>query len=45
MDPHLIRFPSVLWEQAKAKAGLIPMARIVRLLLEKWVKGEIDLTK
>lgn len=32
-----------LWEQAQKKAGMRPMSAIIRRLLEKWVKGEIEL--
>ena len=43
-DKRLIfRLPSTLFEAAKAKAGITPLSAIVRRLIEKWVKGEIDL--
>lgn len=32
-----------LWEAAKAKAGLIPISVIIRLLLIKFASGEIGL--
>ena len=39
----LIRLPPDLLEQAREKAGLIPLARVIRRLLEKWINDEIDL--
>lgn len=45
MDLHHIRFPANLWQAAKEKAGEMPLAVIIRRLLERWVKGEIDLGK
>jgi hypothetical protein len=38
-----LRIDLELWEQAKTKAGLIPISVIIRLLLKKWIKGEINL--
>ncbi len=31
------------FEQLTAKAGMIPLSRIIRRLLEKWLAGEINL--
>jgi len=41
----IVRLPSELHEAVKDKAEkeLRPVAAIVRRLLEKWVKGQIDL--
>jgi predicted CopG family antitoxin len=32
-----------VWEQAQKKAGMIPMSAIIRRLIAKWLKGEIEL--
>ena len=45
-EPMVIRslsIPRSLWETAKEKAGLISLSAVIRRLLEKWIKGEIDL--
>ena len=31
-----------LWEQAKRKAGFAPVSAIIRALLRKWIRGEIE---
>lgn len=33
-----------LWDQAKRKAGIAPVSGIIRALLRKWLKGEIQLS-
>jgi len=34
--------PSLL-ERIKKKAGMIPLSKIIKRLLEKWVDGEVEL--
>jgi predicted DNA binding CopG/RHH family protein len=34
--------PSLL-ERVKKKAGMIPLSKIIKRLLEKWVNGEVEL--
>jgi len=41
--PVSLKLPKELVEQVKKKADLIPLAAIIRRLLEKWVAGEIEL--
>jgi len=33
-----------LWEQAKRKAGFAPLSAIIRALLRKWIRGEIEIS-
>jgi predicted CopG family antitoxin len=45
-EPMIIRtlsIPRDLWEEAKEKAGLMSLSAVIRRLLEKWIRGEIDL--
>lgn len=35
--------PLELYERAQTKAGLIPLAAVLRTLLEKWLRGEVEL--
>jgi|GEM_PF-3762241 len=44
MATYTFRLPSTLLTQAKRKAGLVPLGKVVRLLVVKWLKGEIELT-
>ncbi len=32
-----------VWSQAQKKAGFAPLSAIIRALLKKWLKGEIEL--
>ena len=44
--PMVIKTLSItpeLWEEARAKAGLISLSAVIRRLLEKWIAGKIDL--
>lgn len=43
MKPHSFKMPDSLVARAKDKAGMIPLSRIVRRLIEKWLNGEIKL--
>ncbi len=43
MIPYAIRMPAHLIEQAKEQAGMIPLTRIIRRLVELWAAGKIDL--
>ena len=43
MMPYSIRLPASLLEDAKARAGMIPLARVFRRLIELWVAGKIQL--
>lgn len=43
MIPYAIRMPAELIEQAKGQAGMIPLTRIIRRLVELWAAGKIDL--
>jgi len=43
MMPYSIRLPADLIKQAKDRAGLIPLARIIRRLIELWIDGKIKL--
>lgn len=47
MEQYSIRMTPSLWETAKRKAGFVPLSVVVRMLIEKWLSGEIviDLTK
>lgn len=38
-----MRFSNNFFKEVKKKAGLIPIAAIIRRLLEKWLKGDVDL--
>lgn len=35
--------PLELYERAQTKAGLIPLAAVIRRLLEKWLRDEVEL--
>lgn len=41
--PRSVKISDTLWEKAKKKAGLIPVSAVIRELLDKWIRGEIDL--
>lgn len=43
MSSFTMRVPKETINQAKDKAGYIPLSVILRKLLEKWIKGEIEL--
>lgn len=43
MIPYTLRLYPSLLDRAKEKAGLIPLSTIFRLLIEKWLNGEITI--
>ncbi len=45
MKPYKVNFPPSLWIAARQKAGLMPLAKIIRTLVIMWLKGNIDLMK
>lgn len=45
MTTHTFRLPSDALDQAKRKAGLVPLGKIVRILLIKWLKGEVTISE
>lgn len=47
MSAFTMRVELELMAQAKKKAGVVPISRIIRILLKKWLSGqiEIDYTK
>lgn len=47
MEQYSVRMTPTLWETAKQKAGFVPLSVVIRILIEKWLSGEIviNLTK
>ena len=45
MVPYSLRLPPKLLEQAEEKSGFIGLPRLIRILLTKYLKGEIDITE
>lgn len=43
MVQRAIYFEPDMWKQARRKAGLTPLAAIVRKLLKLWLQGKINL--
>lgn len=43
MSAFTLRIESELMDEVKKRAGIIPISRIIRLLLKKWLSGEIKL--
>lgn len=43
MERYTFRIQSTLLKDVEDKAGIVPTSRIIRSLLEKWVKGEVKL--
>lgn len=41
MERYTFRLPPSLLDIARQKAGLIPLSKIIRVLIEKWLSGEI----
>lgn len=41
MKSFTMRMPPSLIIEAQEKAGMIPLSKIIRRLVEKWLKGEI----
>lgn len=39
------RLPETVLEAAKRKLGLIPHSKIFRILVLKWLNGEIEITQ
>lgn len=44
MTTSSYRLSSEMLDQAKAKAGLVPLGKIIRILIAKWLRGEIEIT-
>ena len=42
MKQYSFKISPSLLKDVEDKAGMVPVSRIIRVLLEKWVKGEID---
>jgi hypothetical protein len=40
---YALRMTIDLWRQLEAKAGFIPVAVVIRRLIEKFVRGEVDI--
>lgn len=45
MIPFAFKLPQNILEQARVKAGLAPLGKVVRILVLKWLAGEIVVTK
>lgn len=43
MKSFTVRFPESLRRKAEDKAGMIPFSKILRKLVEMWVRGDIDI--
>lgn len=43
MVQKAIYFEPDIWDQARRKAGLTPLAAIVRKLVQLWLQGKINL--
>lgn len=43
MVSFTMRIYPTLLSRAKDKAGLIPLSIVIRLLIEKWLNGEINI--
>lgn len=43
MSAFTLRIEENLIDAAKKKAGVVPISRVIRLLLRKWLRGEIEL--
>lgn len=43
MSAFTMRVELELMEQAKKKAGVVPISRIIRILLKKWLSGQIKI--
>jgi hypothetical protein len=43
MSAFTLRVEKDLINEAKDKAGIVPISRIIRILLKKWLKGEIQI--
>lgn len=43
MKPFTLRLYPSLIDRAKDKAGIVPLSTVIRLLIEKWVNGEITI--
>lgn len=43
MKKYNINFPSSLWNDAKKKAGIIPLSVVIRQLVQMWVNGDIEI--
>lgn len=41
MSAFTLRVERDLIKDAKKKAGIVPISRIIRILLKKWITGEI----
>lgn len=38
-----VYFEPNIWQQAKRKAGLMPLAAVIRRLVQLWLEGKINL--
>lgn len=45
MSSYTFRLPGNLLDRLKEKAGLIPVSVVLRKLIEKYLRGEIDIDK
>lgn len=45
MESFNVRMPPSLLRDVRDKAGLIPLSKVIRTLLEMWVRGEVDLKR
>ena len=43
MESFNLRMPPSLVQSARDKAGLIPLSKVIRTLIEMWLRGEIEL--
>lgn len=43
MSAFTLRVEKDLIKDAKKKAGIVPISRIIRILLKKWLTGEITI--
>lgn len=41
MKSFTLRMPPDLLNRAKGKAGLVNLSTVIRILLEKWLNGEV----
>lgn len=43
MKQYSFKLPNNLLQDVENKADIVPVSKIIRALLEKWVKGEVEL--
>jgi hypothetical protein len=44
MSTYAFKLPPAMLEEAKRKAGLVALGRIIRILVAKWLRGEIQIS-